>query len=138
MSRPVSLDDLGGAYKRTSTRIYRILEDGYDFAVANLIIDTLDRDALVVDAAFFVLAFGQIESRLNAIAATHLKSDAERAALRQTGIREANGAGVAGPRQRGVAPGHRRLVEDQERCRARRGINRRVRDTGNIRTSTPT
>ncbi len=83
MSGAVPLNDLAGAYRRTSSRIYRILEDGYDFAVANLIIGTLNRDALVVDAAFFVLVFGQIELRLNAIAATHLKSDAEREALRQ-------------------------------------------------------
>ncbi len=83
MSSTVALDDLDGANKRTSSRIYRILEDGYDFAVANLIIDTLDREALLIDAAFFLLVFGQIESRLNAIAAMHLTSEPKREALRQ-------------------------------------------------------
>ena len=51
MSGAVSLDELHGAYRRTSSRIYRILEDGYDFAVENLIVDTLARDALIVDPA---------------------------------------------------------------------------------------
>jgi hypothetical protein len=67
VSGAVSLDELHGAYRRTSSRIYRILEDGYDFAVENLIVDTLARDALIVDAAFLVFVFGQIEARLNAI-----------------------------------------------------------------------
>lgn len=51
MSPPVSLDDLRAAYRRTSSRIYRILEDGYDFSVEHLIVEALDRDALVIDAA---------------------------------------------------------------------------------------
>jgi hypothetical protein len=83
MSSPVSLAGLGGAYRRTSNRIYRILEDGYDYSVVHLIIDTLDQDALIIDAAFFVPVFGQVESRINAIAATHLASEADRQALRQ-------------------------------------------------------
>ena len=83
MRSPISLDDPDGAYRRTSSRIYRILEDGYDLAVANQIIDMLDRDALVIDAAFFLLVFGQIESRLNAIAAARLDSERKREALRQ-------------------------------------------------------
>jgi hypothetical protein len=67
MNDPLSLDDFHGAYRRTSSRIYRILEDGYDFAVDTLIIDTLARDALIIDAAFFLIVFGQIEARLNAL-----------------------------------------------------------------------
>ncbi|HEY1931078.1 MAG TPA: hypothetical protein VGG99_03625 [Acetobacteraceae bacterium] len=68
MNDPLSLDDFYGAYRRTSSRIYRILEDGYDFAVDTLIIDILARNALIIDAAFFLLVFGQIEVRLNAMA----------------------------------------------------------------------
>jgi hypothetical protein len=34
MSDRVTLRDLSGTYRRVSTRIYRILEDGYDFAVS--------------------------------------------------------------------------------------------------------
>jgi hypothetical protein len=83
MSGPVTLDDLRGAYRRTSSRIYRILEDGYDFAVENLIIETLTRDALIVDAAFLVLVFGQIEMRLNALAGARMKSEPECRALRE-------------------------------------------------------
>jgi hypothetical protein len=68
MKGGISLYDLRGAYERVSSRIYRILEDGYDFAVDDRIIDTLNRDALIVDAAFLVLIFGQIENRLNELA----------------------------------------------------------------------
>ena len=69
MSGSVSLEDLRGAYRRTSSRIYRILEDGYDFSTEAYLIETLDRDARIIDAAFFVLIFGQIENRLNGLAA---------------------------------------------------------------------
>ena len=68
MNGSVTLADLQGAYKRLTTRIYRILDDGYDFAVDDAIIATLDRDSLIVDAAFFVLIFGQIENRVNSLA----------------------------------------------------------------------
>ncbi len=83
MSVPISLDDLYGAYRRISSRIYRILEDGYDFAVEHLIVDTLARDALIVDAGFLVLVFGQIEARLNAIAEARMTSERARSALRE-------------------------------------------------------
>ena len=83
MSGAVSLDELYGAYRRTSSRIYRILEDGYNFAVENLIVDTLARDALIVDAAFLVLVFGQIEARLNAIVEARMTSGQERRTPRE-------------------------------------------------------
>ncbi len=83
MSGAVSLDDLYGAYRRTSSRIYRILEDGYDFAVDSLIVDTLARDALIVDAAFLVPVFGQIEVRLNAIVEARMTSERDRSRLRE-------------------------------------------------------
>jgi hypothetical protein len=86
MSVPISLDDLYGAYRRTSSRIYRILEDGYDFAVEHLIVDTLARDSLIVDAGFLVLVFGQIEARLNAIAEARMTSERDRDALRELGF----------------------------------------------------
>ena len=54
MSQGVSLEDLRTAYRRTSSRIYRILEDGYDFSSEAYIIEVLDRDALIIDAAFFL------------------------------------------------------------------------------------
>jgi hypothetical protein len=85
MSAPVTLFDLSGTYRRVSNRIYRILEDGYDFAVDEQIIETLDRDALIVDAAFFVLIFGQIENRLNELAIRRLGKDKKR----QAAIRDA-------------------------------------------------
>jgi len=83
VSGAVSLDELYGAYRRTSSRIYRILEDGYNFAVENLIVDTLARDALIVDAAFLVLVFGQIEARLNAIVEARMTSGQERRTPRE-------------------------------------------------------
>jgi len=84
MTRQITLDDLRAAYKRTTSRIYRILEDGYDFGVDQLIVEALDRDALIVDAAFFVLIFGQIESRLNALAIRRVGTDRKRpAAMRE-------------------------------------------------------
>ena len=83
MSGAVSLDELHGAYRRTSSRIYRILEDGYDFAVENLIVDTLARDALIVDAALLVLVFGKIEARLNAIVEARMTSGQERRTPRE-------------------------------------------------------
>jgi hypothetical protein len=83
VSGAVSLDELHGAYRRISGRIYRILEDGYDFTVENLIVDTLARDALIVDAAFLVLVFGQIEARLNAIVEAQMTSGRERRTPRE-------------------------------------------------------
>jgi hypothetical protein len=83
VSGAVSLDELHGAYRRISGRIYRILEDGYYFAVENLIVDTLARDALIVDAAFLVLVFGQIEARLNAIVEAQMTSGRERRTPRE-------------------------------------------------------
>ena len=86
MSGAVSLDELHGAYRRTSSRIYRILEDGYDFAVENLIVDTLARDALIVDAALLVLVFGKIEARLNAIVEARMTTGRERRTPRELGF----------------------------------------------------
>lgn len=79
MSTGVSLGQLRAAYKRTSSRIYRILEDGYDFSIENALIESLDRDALIIDAAFFVLIFGQIENRINELAARRLTAERRRA-----------------------------------------------------------
>jgi hypothetical protein len=82
MSRQITLDDLRAAYKRTTSRIYRILEDGYDFGVDQLIVEALDRDALIIDAAFLVLVFGQIETRVNRLATARSDTARRRQALR--------------------------------------------------------
>ena len=42
MTGRVTLRDLEGTYKRVTSRIYRLLEDGYDFAVEEQIIAILD------------------------------------------------------------------------------------------------
>jgi hypothetical protein len=85
VSDDVGLRDIAGAYRRVLARIYRILEDGYDFTADDRIIATLDRDALVIDAAFFLLIFGQVENRLNELAARRAGGDG----ARQAAVREA-------------------------------------------------
>jgi hypothetical protein len=79
MSASITLGELRAAYTRTSNRIYRILEDGYDFSAEDVIIAALDRDALIIDAAFFVLLFGQIENRINELAARKVMTEQRRA-----------------------------------------------------------
>lgn len=78
MNQTVSLEDLRTAYRRTAGRIYRILEDGYDFSAEAYLVEALDRDALIIDAGFFVLIFGQIENRLNRLAASRVGSERRR------------------------------------------------------------
>jgi hypothetical protein len=43
----------------------------------------LDREQTILDAAFFLLAFGQVERCINALASVRLQRDRERAAIRQ-------------------------------------------------------
>jgi hypothetical protein len=78
MSASITLGELHAAYTRTSSRIYRILEDGYDFSSEHIIIEALDRDALIIDAVFFVLIFGQIENRINELASRKVAEDRRR------------------------------------------------------------
>ena len=56
---------------------------GYDFSAEDAIIVALDRDALIIDAAFFVLIFGQIENRINELAAIKMETETRRRALRE-------------------------------------------------------
>jgi hypothetical protein len=88
MSRQITLDDLRAAYKRTTSRIYRILEDGYDFGVDQLIVEALDRDALIIDAAFLLLVFGQTEARVNRFAVSRSATDQRRHAVRDQPFRQ--------------------------------------------------
>jgi len=83
MNASISLGELQSAYRRTSSRIYRILEDGYDFSAEDALIEALNRDALIIDAAFFVLIFGQMENRINELAARKMATDQKRRALRE-------------------------------------------------------
>jgi hypothetical protein len=98
MNQTVSLEDLQAAYRRTASRIYRILEDGYDFSAEEHLIETLDRDALIIDAAFFVLIFGQIENRLNRLAERRIGTDQmRRSALRDRPFERRLGLALPGP-----------------------------------------
>lgn len=82
MSSAVSLDELESAYRRVSRALYRAQEDALDF-VAEEIIAALEREQTIIDAAFFILIFGQIERRINELAATRLKRADQRAAIRE-------------------------------------------------------
>jgi hypothetical protein len=98
----IALGDLRAAYRRISGRIYRILEDGYDFSAEDRLIDVLDRDALIVDAAFFVLIFGQIENRINELAGRKLTTERQRLALRDTKFGRRMGMTLPGPDNKAV------------------------------------
>jgi len=95
MSASITLEHLRAAHKRTSSRIYRILEDGYDFSAENALIEALDRDALIIDAAFFVLIFGQIENRINELAARKVAADRRRT-LREQKFEQRMGLALPG------------------------------------------
>jgi hypothetical protein len=99
MSSSISLGDLRAAYRRTSGRI---LEDGYDFSAEHAIIETLDRDALIIDAAFFVLIFGQIENLINELAAMKVATEARRRALREQKFEKRMELGLSGSENRAV------------------------------------
>jgi hypothetical protein len=78
----VPLDELEIAYRRVSRALYRAQEDALDFS-AEEIIAALERDQTIVDAAFFVLIFGQVESRINGLASSRLTRPEQRSAIRE-------------------------------------------------------
>ena len=77
----VSLDDLAGAYRRVRRSIARGMEDAADFD-DNAAFDALARDQNIVDAAFFVLIFGQLENRITTLAMQNLQQPTKQSALR--------------------------------------------------------
>jgi hypothetical protein len=81
----ISLSDIEAAYRGVSRALYRAQEDALDF-IADEIIRVLERDQMIVDAAFFILIFGQIESRINALASSRLSRPAERTASVKQGF----------------------------------------------------
>jgi len=78
----VSLDDLGAAYRRVQRSIARSMEDAADFN-DNAVFDALVRDQNIVDAAFFVLIFGQLENRITTLAIQKVPQEAKKNALRE-------------------------------------------------------
>jgi hypothetical protein len=82
IGREIGLAELETAYKRVSRSLYRAQEDALDFD-AEAIILALEGEQTIIDAAFFLLAFGQIERRINLLAASRLERETERAGLRQ-------------------------------------------------------
>lgn len=52
--RVISLDDIGGTYARVARSIERAMEDAADFNDGARF-SVLERDQIIVDAAFFVL-----------------------------------------------------------------------------------
>jgi len=77
----VSLDDLDNAYRRVRRSIARSMEDAADFN-DNAVFDTLARDQNIVDAAFFVLIFGQLENRITTLAIQKEQQETRKNALR--------------------------------------------------------
>jgi hypothetical protein len=77
----VSLDDLDNAYRRVRRSIARSMEDAADFN-DNAVFDALARDQNIVDAAFFVLIFGQLENRITILAVQKVQQVAKKNALR--------------------------------------------------------
>jgi len=70
--RTLGLDEIAAAYRRIGRSNYRALEDAYDFVGEEIgaeeMIRALERDQIVLDAAFFVLIFGQLEQRVASLA----------------------------------------------------------------------
>jgi hypothetical protein len=77
----IDLDDIGSAYSRVRRSIQRALEDAADFDDERRW-SALARDQIIVDAAFFILIFGQLEKCITDLAVHKLKREEERAALR--------------------------------------------------------
>lgn len=63
----IGLDAIESAYRRISRAAYRAVEEAYDF-VAEEIISALEQDQAILDAAFFILVFGQLERRIDQFA----------------------------------------------------------------------
>ena len=78
----IGLDELEAAYRRVSRARDRALEDAYEFAIEAMV-TALERDEVIVDAAFFLLIFGQIEARINALAKRRQRRADGRAAVRE-------------------------------------------------------
>jgi hypothetical protein len=69
----LSLDAVEAAYLRTRRYIERDQEDALEF-LSDPAWEGLERDRSIVDAAFFLLIFGQIEDRINALARGRLST----------------------------------------------------------------
>ncbi|MBV9757558.1 MAG: hypothetical protein JO047_10925 [Alphaproteobacteria bacterium] len=79
---PIGLDELAAAHRRVSRARDRALEDAYEFAVEDMV-TALERDEVIVEAAFFLLIFGQIESRINELAKRRQRRAEAREAVRE-------------------------------------------------------
>jgi hypothetical protein len=77
----ISLDDIANAYRRAQRSIVRGMEDAADFD-DDARFAALERDQNIVDAAFFVLIFGQLEKRITDLAIHKAKRQNEKSALR--------------------------------------------------------
>lgn len=78
---PISFDDIDAAYRRARRSIMRGLEDAADFD-DDAQFAALERDQDIVDAAFFVLIFGQLEKRITDLAVRKVYRQQEKNALR--------------------------------------------------------
>lgn len=66
------------------------------------IITALERNQIILDAAFFVLIFGQVESRINELASSRLGRSDQRAAMREARFERRLLTALPGPVWAGV------------------------------------
>lgn len=100
MTDRITLDQLESSYRRVTRELDRMRQDTDDLldeTIAEALKDgaetvydeltgvlrsTIERDRRVVDAAFFILIFGQLENRINSLATRRQQRPEERIAMR--------------------------------------------------------
>ncbi len=74
---PLGLDELANAYRRVQRLITLGMEDALEFDNEDKF-ELLDKDRNIVDAAFFVLMFGQLERRITELAVQKVSGQSSR------------------------------------------------------------
>jgi hypothetical protein len=77
----LELEQVVDSYRRTYRLVTRGIEDAADWEDQNKF-DALARDRAIIDAAFFILVFAQIERRINDLAVRRLVRESEKKAIR--------------------------------------------------------
>jgi len=91
----IGLSELAQAYQRVERSIYRGMEDAVDFN-DDARLDVLERDQTIVDAAFFVLIFGQLENRITQLALQKDSRESHRQGLRESKFEKRLGLALRG------------------------------------------
>src|SRR5436309_9218865 len=83
----ISLDGIANAYRRAQRSIVRGMEDAADFD-DDARFAALELDQNIVDAAFFVLIFGQLERRITDLAVHKVKRQNQRVRCEMLSLRK--------------------------------------------------